>query len=219
MSMCAIYRGTDPASCIRPRIDPDLCLTPSKPFHNMQLALWLISSLPEQLKCQHSASLLSSHHRCINDNANCKTEVWVVCVCFSTQALFMIWGVYGWGVALRSEWSQRPTAGWCPAHLLFQLRFNAPRWSNQLPTKTCVIIRHCLKSARIRHQIKIFFVGDLSGVTLAFDLDSLHMPIENYCRDVDQIINLKLCWIFTAWEGLREKCGTGKRMERLHWDN
>lgn len=57
---CAMSRGTDPALCIRTRIDPDLCLTPSKPFHNMQLAVThlILDRATQMSQCISSRLLL-----------------------------------------------------------------------------------------------------------------------------------------------------------------
>lgn len=115
----ATFRGAVPTLCTRPRIDHDLSLTPSKPFHNMQLAMWLIPSQSEQLKCQHGASLQGSLHMSTNHtNYNTNGEV-----CARVCGVFMIRGVYVLKLVLKSEWCKKATAGWCPALLPFQLRF------------------------------------------------------------------------------------------------
>lgn len=62
MPVCFMSRRTDPTSRIKPRIDTDLCSTPSQAFHNMWLAVWLVSCWTDQLKCQQNVSLLSSLH-------------------------------------------------------------------------------------------------------------------------------------------------------------
>lgn len=103
-------------------------------------------------------------------------------VCVSLfKPSFMIGGVYGWEVVLRSEWCQRATAGRCPALLLFQLRFNThPDGAISCLPKPRAIIGHCLKSARIRLQL--YVLENLTGEkeTVTFDLASLHVQSDNY---------------------------------------
>lgn len=174
MSMCVTSGGTDPTLYARPRIDGDLCLTPSKPFHNMQLAVWLIlSSTTSNVNTERRYS--PGHMDNIdlfcrlwdpNKWQGCRV-LWVVCRFFLRSA-FMIGGVYGWVVVLSSEgWCRRATAGRCPALLMFQLRFNTPRWSHQLPPKPGVINGHHLNQLELVHlcisEIYLGFFGWISG--------------------------------------------------------
>lgn len=55
-------------------------------------------------------------------------------------------------MVLRSQRCSRATAGRWPALLLFQLKFNMPRWNHQLFPKTECGNQEVLGSARFRHS-------------------------------------------------------------------
>lgn len=128
-------------------------------------------------------------------------------------------------MVLRSQRCSRATAGRWPALLLFQLKFNMPRWNHQLFPKTECGNQEVLGSARFRHSFHPKESSSLERLFLNVRGEEEHYGQGQetllYAHEYSKgVVASDPCTLYSNWitacvkEWLCDRCGTAEWIEK-----